>query len=344
MSQSMFNYRFLSVKSHIYIALAPVRGVKIRAGIGVNLHHDEIQKLQQNHNYICGHYDSAERRMRWVLALTFVFMIVEILAGYQFQSMALLADGWHMGSHSVAFGISLFGYAFAKKFADDRRFSFGTWKVGVLAGFSSAVILALIGFDILIESVMRILHPKIIDYNEAILVAIAGLLVNAVSAIVLHQKNDSHVHHHHEHADLNHRSAYIHVITDAATSVLAILALLLGRAQGWDFLDPVAGILGAVIILVWSAQLILQSGGILMDCNIDPKRLSAIQSAIQNDADNRISDLHVWKIGPHHYAVVLSIITHTPKPPAHYKQLLAGFHELAHISVEIHACGQENCH
>ena len=314
------------------------------------MHQAEINKHTLSHNYFEGHAGLAERRMRWVLLLTLTFMVVEIAAGYIFQSMALLADGWHMASHGIAFSVSLFGYAVARKFADDAKYSFGTWKISVLAGFTSAMLLGLIGLEVLAESVWRIYQPKQIHFNEAIAVAILGLCVNILSAILLHQKNHAnHLHddcdhrHDHDHVDLNHRAAYLHVVADAATSVLAIAALGFGAWLGMGFLDSLAGAVGAVIILSWSWQLIVQTSAILLDQNIGDGRLNKIKQSIESDADNRISDMHVWKIGPHHYAAILAIVTHNPKPTGHYKNLLSGFPELAHISIEINTCSDQKC-
>ncbi len=329
------------------------------------MHQDEINKLRYSHDYVGGDHDAAHRRMGWILWATTAFMAVEIAAGYWFGSMALLADGWHMASHSAAFAISVFAYAHAKKHAGHERYSFGTWKAGVLAGFASAVLLAVIGANVMVESISRFLYPPEIQYAQAMMVAVAGLLVNILSAFLLHGKtggsaDSGHTHncghdhgHSHDHAhghahddpvDLNRHSAYIHVIADALTSVLAIFALWVGMQWGWGFVDPAVGVLGAVLILLWSYKLVMQTASILMDKNIASGKLDAIRAAIESAGDNRIADFHVWQIGPKHYAAIISLVTHDPRAPQYYKNLLSGFPELAHVSIEINSCADRNCH
>lgn len=325
----------------------------------MNLHQNQLKNLQLNHDYIGASHDFAERRTRWVMYLTIAFMVVEIVCGYLFGSMALLADGWHMASHAAAFGISLFAYNYARKHKNNPEYSFGTWKVGVLAGFASAVLLSIVGFSVIFESVERIYSPVDINYRDAIGIAVLGLLINVLSAFLLHGKHDHEAHSHphsHDHAhdancaqghghhvDLNHKSALVHVIADALTSVLAIAALLLAYWQGWQILDPVVGLIGAAMILAWAYQLIRQTGWILIDRNIDAAMEREIRDIIEGDADNRISDLHLWQVGPNHFAAIIALVTHTPKDPAHYKSLLSRFTQLVHISIEVNPCKDETC-
>lgn len=325
------------------------------------MHKNQLHRLRYNHNYIGDDHDSAERQMRAVLWLTCAFMVVEIACGYWFGSMALLADGWHMASHSVAFGISVFAYMYAKKFAGHEKYSFGTWKAGVLAGFASAMLLAVIGANVMVESLSRFIRPAEVNYKDALIVAVIGLFVNIVSAILLHSKKHAgdhahgagcghdhghgHAHHHaHDPVDLNHRAAYIHVLADAMTSVFAIIALAAGLYYGIGFLDSLAGVIGAVLMLVWAYQLTIQTASILMDQNIQSQRLEEIRKIIESNNDNRIADLHVWQVGPQHYAAIISIVTHTPQQPEYYKNLLRQFSELVHISVEVNMCSEAACH
>ncbi|TAH36508.1 MAG: cation transporter [Alphaproteobacteria bacterium] len=327
------------------------------------MHNKQLHRLRYNHDYIGDHHDLAERQMRAVLWLTSIFMGVEIACGYWFGSMALLADGWHMASHSVAFGISVFAYIYAKKFATHEKYSFGTWKAGVLAGFASAVLLAVIGANVMVESLSRFVRPAEVNYKDALVIAVIGLLVNAISAVMLHSKKQGHNHHshgigcshdhgHHDHhhvhlpdpVDLNHRSAYIHVIADAMTSVFAIIALAAGYYYDLGFLDSMAGVVGAILMLIWAYQLTVQTASILMDKNIEPKRLEEIRNTIESNNDNRIADFHVWQVGPQHYAAIISIVTHTPQQPEYYKNLLSQFSELVHLSIEVNSCTESACH
>jgi len=254
-------------------------------------------------------------------------MIIEITAGLAYGSMALLAYGWHMGTHAAALGITAFAYSYARRHANDPRYSFGTGKVGVLGGFTSAVVLALVALLMLIESIQRLLSPEIIHFNEAIAVAVLGLFINLLSAFLL----QGHEHHH----DHNLKAAYLHVLADAMTSVLAIIALFAGKALGWIWMDPIMGIVGSIIISRWAYGLLRDSSKILLDSGVDQKIVSDIRSVIESYTDNKISDIHLWQIGSHQLAAIISIVTHSPKPPDHYKKLLSDFEELAHITVEI---------
>ncbi len=313
------------------------------------LHSRTLEQLQHNHDFSVQN-EKGERRTRLVLVLTALTMVVEIAAGSVFGSMTLLADGWHMGTHVAAFMITIFAYRYARRHADNPEYSFGTGKVSVLGGYTSAVVLAVVALLMLLESTQRLVVPHAIHFNEAIMVAVIGLLVNVVSALLLkdghvhaHDHGHDHVHEHTHHHDHNLRAAYLHVLADALTSLLAIAALGSGKYLGWTWLDPVMGIVGAVIISRWSYGLLTQTGPILLDASIDSARQTDIQTAIENDADNRIADIHVWKIGANHYAAILSLVTHVPRPVEHYRQLLADFDWLSHVTIEVNVCRDEPC-
>ena len=308
------------------------------------MHIHTLDSWQHSHDFSVKN-DKGERRTQYVLILTAVTMIVEILAGSIYGSMALLADGWHMGTHVAALMITIFAYRYARKNASNPAYAFGTGKVSVLGGFASAVALAVVALVMLIESMQRVFNPHDIHFNEAIAVAVLGLSVNIVSAFLL--KDD---HHHHDHDDERHhyhdhnlRAAYLHVLADALTSLLAIVALLSGKYFGWNWLDPVMGIVGAIIITRWSYGLLKQTSPILLDGSIEEKYHSSIKNTIEKDSDNRVSDLHVWKVGANHYAAIISIVTHFPKSAEYYKGLLKDFHRLSHTTIEVNVCGGEPC-
>jgi cation diffusion facilitator family transporter len=315
-----------------------------------SMHTHQLEKWQHSHRYEFD-YGHGERNTRRVIALTLFMMVIEIGAGMMFGSMALLADGWHMGTHAIALGITAFAYAFARKHADNPDYSFGTGKVGVLGGFTSAVVLAVIALIMAAESVQRLFEPRPIRFNEAIGVAVVGLLVNLISAYLLmdrhhrhrgHSGSDAHDSPHH-HPDHNLRAAYLHVITDALTSVLAIIALFAGKLLGWTWMDPVMGIVGAVIILKWARGLLQDTGKILLDRDVAQETISEIRSVVEADSDNRVADIHLWRAGPKHLYAILSIVTHFPKPPSHYKNLLTGFEDLIHVTVEVNPCESGPC-
>lgn len=309
------------------------------------MHSHSLEQWQHDHDF---HLDSShgERRTRYVVLLTAVMMVVEIAAGYLYGSMALLADGWHMGTHVAALGISLFAYGYARRHADDPRYSFGTGKVSSLAGFASAVALAVVALMMGAESVQRLLSPQTIHFDEAILVASVGLAVNLLSAWLL---RDDHSHHHHGHAEPHHhhdhnlRAAYLHVLADALTSLLAIVALLCGRALGWVWMDALMGIVGALVIAKWGLDLIRETGGVLLDGTPDRELETNIRDAIEADADNRIADLHLWRIGPNRCAAIVALVTHHPRDPEYYKALVRDLHGLAHVTVEVNRCVGEPC-
>jgi cation diffusion facilitator family transporter len=276
-------------------------------------------------------------------------MVAEIVAGTAFGSMALLADGLHMASHVAALGLAAFAYGYARRHAIDRRYSFGTGKVGPLAGYTSAVVLGLIALLMGWESAQRLAAPVPIDFTAAMMVAAAGLAVNLVSALLLgdhghdhgDEAGDDDHHHHHDH---NLRAAYVHVLADALTSVLAIVALAGGRYFGWSWLDPAMGLVGAGVILWWSWGLMRGSTRVLLDEEAGDAKADSIRRRIEGDADNRVIDLHLWRVGPRHLAAIISVMTHEPRGPAHYKSLVSGIADLAHVTVEVTPCPGHRFH
>ena len=291
---------------------------------------------------------AAERGTRLVMGITAVMMVVEIIAGWWFNSMALLADGWHMSSHALAIGLSAFAYATARRYATDPRFAFGTWKVEVLAGFTSAVFLLGIAALMVFGSIERILAPQAIHYQQAMIVAAVGLVVNVVCAFILggahHHGEDGHHGHghddHHGHHDLNLKSAYVHVIADAATSVLAIVALAGGWLYGWSWLDPAMGIVGAVLVAVWAKNLIVETGKVLLDRENDAPVAQEIREAVETGGENgatRVVDLHVWRVGKQSYSCALSVVTtdHTLTAKTVRDQITV-HEEIVHTTIEIH--------
>lgn len=297
---------------------------------------------------------AAERGTRTVMWITAAMMLVEIAAGWWFNSMALLADGWHMSSHAVAIGLSAFAYAAARRYAHDPRFAFGTWKIEVLAGFASAIFLLGVAALMVAGSVERIFSPQPIHYQEAIWVAVVGLLVNIVCAVILGGAHDHHGHHgehvhddqheHHHHHDLNLKSAYVHVVADAATSVLAIIALVGGLLYGWAWLDPAMGIVGAVLIAVWAKNLIRETGKVLLDREMDHPVVEEIRQAVETGTGAELAhlaDLHVWRVGKQSYACALTVITHNQALTAdQVRKLLSVHEEIVHVTVEINPCTQ----
>jgi cation diffusion facilitator family transporter len=279
---------------------------------------------------------AAERGTLQVVVLTAVMMVVEIVAGLAYGSMALLADGWHMGTHVAALGISVVAYALARRWADSPRFVFGTWKVEVLGGFASAIILAVIAVLMAGESVRRLFSPLTIAYDQAVVVAVIGLLVNLASAFLL-QRGRVHAGDHHTagHADLNLRAAYLHVVADATTSLLAIVALAGGRLLGWSWLDPVMGIVGAVLVSVWAWGLLRETSAALVDGAQVPMMCERAHSVLTAEPGVTVRDLHVLRIGQHQLAAVVAIEAEKPHSPAHYKALLAGIADLTHITLEV---------
>jgi cation diffusion facilitator family transporter len=316
------------------------------------MHKDTISRIQHNHNFTASSH-KGERRTRLVLVLTLLTMILEVAAGVLYGSMALLADGWHMGTHVAAFMITLYAYRYSRRHANDQTFAFSSGKVGVLGGFASSVALGVVALMMLIESGERLLSPRAIQFDQALLVASFGLFINFICALLL-KENHHHDHHHghsHEHHDHNLRAAYFHVLADALTSVLAIIALYYGKFYGLHWLDAAMGIIGALIITRWSLGLLKETSPVLLDESIALNYKDKVREIIENDADNRIADLHIWRVGPDHYAAIISLVTHNPKPPDYYKRLLKQAEHssvkndlrLAHVTVEVHQCTSENC-
>ncbi len=310
------------------------------------MHIHTLENWQHNHDFLIKN-ETGERRTLYVLALTAVTMVVEIIAGIAFGSMALLADGWHMSTHVAAFLITIFAYRYARKHAQNPAYAFGTGKVGVLGGFASAIALAVVAMMMMVESLFRVIEPQTIQFNAAIGVAFIGLFVNVISVFLL---KDAHGHHHHHHGDDHHHShdhnlkaAYMHVLADALTSVLAIIALLAGKYFGLVRLDAIMGIVGAIIITRWSYGLLKQTGPVLLDGSIDEEYRQDIKNTIESDSDSRISDLHIWRISASHYAAIISLVTHFPKSTEHYRKLLDGHTRLSHITIEINQCNSKPC-
>lgn len=280
-----------------------------------------------------------ERRTRLVILLTAVMMVIEVAAGLIFGSMALLADGWHMASHAAALSITALGYWLARRHAEDPRFSFGTGKVSEIAGFSSAILLAFIALLMGYESFTRLLAPVEIAFDQAILVAVIGLAVNLASALML---KESHDHDHgpdhddHHHADHNLKSAYLHVVADALTSLLAIFALVAGKYLGWAWMDPAMGIVGALVITRWAWRLIGDTGRVLLDINGQPEMAETIGRAIDSLDETWMTDLHLWRLGPGHLGAIVSVVAKEPRSPDFYKGLLAEHCEISHLTVEVH--------
>jgi cation diffusion facilitator family transporter len=303
------------------------------------MHTHSIDQWTHEHIFLGRRHSRNERRTWFVVALTFVMMVGEIAAGTFFGSMALLADGWHMATHAAALGIAALAYLLARQHARNSNFAFGTGKFGDLAAFSSAIILAMIAVQIAYESAVRLVYPVPIAYGEAISVAALGLGVNLISAWLLRDSHDhghghSHGNHHH---DNNLRAAYVHVLADAATSVLAILALTVAMAAQWVWADPAVGIIGSVVIASWACGLIKDSGAVLLDVSVDKDLEAVIRDRLETTGD-RVTDLHLWQVGPGHRAAVISVVSDHPLPPATYKRRLGGLRGLSHVTVEVEAC------
>ena len=306
------------------------------------MHKQNPEGWQHSHDFVPSSHRRGERQTRIVIALTAAMMVIEIAAGSVFNSMALLADGWHMASHASALSITAFAYLYARRRAGDARFSFGTWKVSVLGGYSSAVVLAIIALLIAWESVGRLFEPRDISFDEATVVACVGLGVNLLSAYLL-RDDHSHSHTGHEHHDHNLRAAYLHVLADALTSVTAIVALLTGKYFGWVWMDPVMGIVGSLVIARWSYVLLRDTSGVLLDGSIPTDTVDSIREALEiGSSGDMVSDLHVWPLGPGKLAVVASIVSDQPRPPNYYKTLLADRRELTHVTVEVNCCSEHD--
>lgn len=301
-------------------------------------------ELTYNHDFN-GDNRSNERRTLVVVIFTVVMMALEIAGGSLFGSMALLADGWHMGTHAVALGITLLAYVYSRRHARNPKFTFGTGKVGVLGGYTSALLLLVVAGLMVVESVERLVEPQGIQFNEALIVAGIGLTVNLVSAFLLRGDHGGHGHSHagegehaHGHSDHNIRAAYLHVLADALTSVFAIAALVAGKWLGWVWMDAVVGIAGALVITRWAVGLILDTGRILLDSSVDMKLLETMRERIEADADNQVCDLHVWRVDSEHLMATISVVTSQPRPAEHYRRLLDGLDGLVHVIIEVNAC------
>jgi cation diffusion facilitator family transporter len=331
------------------------------------MHLHSMSQWTHGHAFLGAHHGEHERRTWSVVALTAVMMVVEIVGGTMFGSIALVADGWHMGTHVAALAIAGLAYLFARRHMNDARFTLGTGKFGELAAFASAIILGMIALGIGYESVLRLLHPVAIHFREAVPIAALGLCVNLVSAWLLREshdhgygrahghdaQHDQHDHDHHEHGDHDHaghdhaqmghhqdsnyRAAYVHVLADALTSVLTIAGLSAAWAFGWTFMDPVVGLIGMIVILSWGLSLVRSAGGVLLDTVPDPTMAQRIRDCIETDGD-RLADLHLWQLGPGHAAVIASVVSDTPQPPAIYKQRLQGLAGLSHVTIEVNQC------
>ncbi|MGA7431704.1 MAG: CDF family Co(II)/Ni(II) efflux transporter DmeF [Xanthobacteraceae bacterium] len=333
-------------------------------------HSHAVDEWTHNHAFLGAHHTAHERRTWGVVALTASMMVAEIVGGTLFGSIALVADGWHMGTHVVALAIAGSAYLLARRHADNKRFSLGTGKFGELAAFSSAIILGMIALGIAYESVIRLTSPVVIHFREAIPIAALGLCVNIASAWLLRDEHDhvhghahghghsgAHAHHDadhdhdrthdhdhgHDHAgrgagghDTNLRAAYVHVLADALMSILTIAGLSIAWKLGWNFIDPLVGLVGSAVIASWAVTLLRAAGSVLLDAVPDPGLTQRIRSRIEVDGD-RLCDLHVWQVGPGHIAVMASVVSQTPQPPAVYKQRLEGLAGVCHVTVEVNA-------
>ena len=315
------------------------------------MHDHDISAWTHHHVFDEGNR-AGERGTKLVMAITAAMMVVEIVAGWWYNSMALLADGWHMSSHAVAIGLSALAYVAARRYAHDPRFAFGTWKIEVLAGFSSALFLIGVAVLMVVGSLERLAAPQPIQFDQAILVAAVGLVVNIVSAWILGGAHDHDHHHehddadgdhgHHHHHDLNLKSAYLHVLADAATSVLAVAALAGGKFYGWNWLDPVMGLVGAALVAVWAWGLLRETGRVLLDCEMDrPIAANLVRHIEQHPAwpGTSVADLHLWRVGRAKYACIVSLVTdRRGLEPGEVRAALMEFVELAHVTVEVNAC------
>lgn len=348
-------------------------------------HVHDLSPWQHRHDFAADRR-GAERRTHWVIAITLVMMAAEIAAGWWWQSMALTADGWHMGTHAAAIGVAALSYALARRWTGDPRFSLGPWKVEVLGAYTSAVLLGVVALGIAVESALRLWSPRVVSYDESLVVAAIGLVVNLVCARLLHGDHDhghdhDHVHGHadgpapthadadaprpapaeahghvHRHAhgrdaphpsgpspavggeDLNRKAAYLHVLADAATSVLAIGALLAGKLAGWSWLDPLMGLLGAVLIGAWSLGLLRRTGTILLDREMDDPLAAQVCERLESDGDARVADLHLFRVDDARFACHATLVADVPLAADTYRARLAGLPALAHVSIEINRC------
>ncbi len=307
---------------------------------------DSVRAFEHGHVFLGKGHEQNERRTWIVVAVTAIMMVAEIIGGTIYGSMALVADGWHMSTHAAALSISALAYRFARRQARNPRFSFGTGKIGDLAGFTSAIVLALVAVLIGYESLIRMFNPIAISFDQAIIVAVLGLTVNLGSAWLLRPGHE-HRHHDDEHDDSHHHShdhnihsAYLHVLADALTSILAIVALLAGRLYGWIWMDPLMGMVGAAVIAHWSFGLIRSSGLVLLDAVPNGDLLKEVREKIELGRD-RVCDLHLWRLGPGHLGAIVGVVSDDPKSPAEYKARLDGVAGLSHVTIEVHTCSPD---
>ena len=296
------------------------------------MHELSLEPWTHRHLFLGAHHDEHARRTRWVVALTFAMMVVEIVGGLLTGSMALLADGLHMSTHAAAIGVATLAYGYAKTHGHSERFVFGTGKVGDLAGFASAILLGVVAIGVAVESIRRVIAPVPLAFREALPIACVGLAVNLVSALLLHDEDD-------EGHDNNLRSAYVHVLADAVTSVLAIGAILGVHFLGWAWLDPAMGLVGAGLIASWSVGLMRRAGSVLLDMSVDPSIADQIRTRVES-GDVRISDLHVWRVGPGHHAAIVALVTHQPTDSEQFRRALDGLAGLSHLTVEVRRCAE----
>jgi cation diffusion facilitator family transporter len=336
------------------------------------MHSHSLTPWQHDHVYLGRSHERHERRTWIVVALTAAMMGLEIVGGQVYGSMALIADGWHMATHAGALAIAACAYRFARRHADDPRFSFGTGKFGELAGYSSAIVLGIIALLIAYESAGRLFVPVVIRFEEAIAIAVLGLMVNLATAWLLYDADHHHhVHehdedeigaeeahhhagddgHHHRHGAADHggddrdhnlRAAYFHVLADALTSVLAIIALLAGRLFGWTFMDPMMGLVGAAVIAVWSIGLMRSAGAVLVDMVPGRRLAREVRQRLETEGD-RVADLHLWRLGPGHTALIAAVVSDHPQAPDVYRGRLQGIKGLSHVTVEVHICSGYVC-
>ena len=305
------------------------------------MHTDNLDIWQHDHVFDHNQKKAGEGRTLTVVLITAVMMVIEITAGVIYGSMALLADGLHMASHTVALSIAVFAYIISRHLASDRRFSFGVGKINSLAGFASALMLLGFALIMVIESVDRLINPVNIAFDQALLVAVVGFVVNGVSAWILVSTPHNHTHghsHSHDHHDHNLRGAYLHVLADVLTSILAIAALLAGKLVGADWLDPAMGIVGAVLVTRWSIGLIRDSSRVLLDEQADEQQIAEIRENLERGTSDRVTDIHLWSIGHGIFAIEIALVSHEPMTPDHYKALIPAKFNVVHATVEVHKC------
>jgi cation diffusion facilitator family transporter len=307
------------------------------------MHRVDHSRFRHSHDFVSD-FTKSERRTRIVIAITGVMMVVEIGAGLLSHSMALLADGWHMSTHVTAFLITAIAYYFTRRHSSNEQFSFGTGKIGVLGGFASAIVLSVVALLMAGESTRRLFAPLTIHFNEAIGIACIGLLVNVGCAFLLsgahHESHDPSGAHHH---DLNLRAAYLHVLADAFTSLLAILALTGGKFFGWSWLDPVVGLVGSGVVFSWAYQLLRDTSGILLDRTpVSSDLPDEIRRVVESDGDSIVTDLHVWQVGAGKFAAIVSIVAHEPRPSDYYRALFRDHDELVHVTIETQHCHEDH--